>query len=323
MEDDDEEDVVLDESDEEERKKSTKGRKSVGRKSPWSQQQLNDFVDIIVENEEYKQKLILRNTKFQRNGELYGRIKSELEERCAARDERVSFTVEQLRSKFKKCVGECKKVALTIKTATGIKNFLQDRGYGAWFDKLFAIVKTRDSCQPERAIEPSALEFAKNEDQAASSTDVASESESESKPGKLFVPVKENKRSRKDDPVCEAMKLMKTVIENDPTKEIINFMKEDVQKAREHELKLLQMMLSHGNWQQSTQGCHVPVASHNYFQPDPFCAPLGNQHRNQDMSQEYLFQPVSHTMSRPASAQSNASSSSSSTTQDMVFYHSL
>lgn len=83
---DDDEDGVLDEYDEEERKKSTKGRKNAGRKSPWSQQQLNDFVDIIVENEEYKQKLIFRNTKFQRNGELYERIKSELEERCAARD---------------------------------------------------------------------------------------------------------------------------------------------------------------------------------------------------------------------------------------------
>lgn len=105
----------------------------------------------------------------------------------------MSFTVEQLRSKLTKFVGQCKKVALTIKTATGIKNFLQDRGYGAWFDKLFAILKTRDSCQLERAIEPSALEFAKNEDQAASNTDVASESESESKAGKLFVPVKENK----------------------------------------------------------------------------------------------------------------------------------
>ena len=87
MEDDDEEEGgVLDESDEEERKKSTKGSKSAGKKSPWSQQQLNDFVDIIVENEEYKKKLISRNTKFQRNGELYERIKSELEERCAARD---------------------------------------------------------------------------------------------------------------------------------------------------------------------------------------------------------------------------------------------
>lgn len=116
---------------------------------------------------------------------------------------------------------------------------------------------------------------------------------------------------------------MKTVIENDPTKEIINFMKEDLEKVQKHELKLLQMLLSHGNWQQSTQGFHTPVASHNYSQPDTFSAPLGNPYRNQDMSQEYLFQPVSHAMSQPASAQSNASSSSSSTTQDMVFYHSL
>ena len=84
--DDEEEGGALDESDEEERKKSTKGSKSAGKKSLWSQQQLIDFVDIIVENEEYKKKLIFRNTKFQRNGELYERIKNELEERCAARD---------------------------------------------------------------------------------------------------------------------------------------------------------------------------------------------------------------------------------------------
>ena len=65
MEGDDEEDEdgVLDEYDEEERKNSTKGRKNARRKSPWLQQQLNDFVEIIVENEEYKQKLIFRNNK--------------------------------------------------------------------------------------------------------------------------------------------------------------------------------------------------------------------------------------------------------------------
>ena len=83
------------------------------------------------------------------------------------------ITVIQIRSKFKKLVSECKKVTLTIKTATGIKRFLDDRGYGAWFDKLFAIIKTRDSCQPEQANEPSALELVPNEDQAASSTDIA------------------------------------------------------------------------------------------------------------------------------------------------------
>ena len=51
----------------------------------------------------------------------------------------MSLTVEQLCLKLKKCVGEFKKVALTIKIATGIKNFLQGRSYGAWFNKRFAI----------------------------------------------------------------------------------------------------------------------------------------------------------------------------------------
>lgn len=185
------------EEDEEGRKKW----KSAGRKSPWTQHQLNDLIDIIVENEEYTKKLIFRNTKFQRNGEFYGKIKRELEERCAVRNERVSFTVDQLRSKFKKLVGECKKVALTIKTGTGIKRFMDDKGYGTWFDKLFAIVKTRDSCQPKQALEPSDHELVPNEDQAASSTDLTSEREPESKPGRLFVPVKESKRRCKDDPV--------------------------------------------------------------------------------------------------------------------------
>ncbi|PFX22343.1 hypothetical protein AWC38_SpisGene13176 [Stylophora pistillata] len=241
-----------------------------------TQKQLNDLIDIILENEEYKKKLIFRNTKFQRNGELYKKIKLELEERCGTRNERISLTVDQIRSKFKKLVSECKKVALTIKTATGIKWFLDDKGYGAWFDKLFAIVKTRDSCQPEQAIEPSALE-----DQTASSTEVVSESEIETKPKRLYVPVKERKRGQKDDSVCEAVKLIRCIVENDPTKEIINFMREDAQKARQHELQLLQM-LSHGNWRQSPPGFRTPMASrNNYFQPEAFSTPLGNQHSHQ------------------------------------------
>lgn len=238
------------ESDEEEGKVPVKARKNAGTKSPWSQHQLDDFVDIIVGNEDYKKKLIFSNTKFQRNGELYGKIKLELEQRCASRGESVSFSVDQLRSKFKKCVGECKRVALTIKTATGIKRFLDDKGYGKWFDKLFAIVKTRDSCQSDQALEPSTLEFVRNKGESSSGTDKVLKSESEDKPGKLFVPVKEHKRSKKDDPVCEAIKLMRSVVENDPTKEVINFLKEDIQKACEHELKLFQMMFSHGNWQE-------------------------------------------------------------------------
>ena len=135
---------------------------------------------------------------------------------------------------------------------------MDDKGYGTWFDKLFAIVKSRDSCQPDQALEPSTLEIAQNEGESSSGTDKVLETESEDKPGKLFVPRKEHKR--KDDPVCEAIKLMRSVVENDPTKEVINFLKEDIQKAREHELKLFQMMFSHGN----SQGHSVPS---NDFHP--------------------------------------------------------
>lgn len=61
-----------------------------------------------------------------------------------------------MRTKFKWCVSVCKKVALTIQTATGIKRFIEEKGYGKWFDGLFPLIKSRDSCQPEQAIEPSA-----------------------------------------------------------------------------------------------------------------------------------------------------------------------
>lgn len=66
----------------------------------------------------------------------------------------MNFSVNQLRSKFKKLVGECKRVALTVKTASGIENFIRDRGYGATFNNLYSLVKTGDSCNPGKAVEP-------------------------------------------------------------------------------------------------------------------------------------------------------------------------
>ena len=42
------EEGVLDESKEEDKKNSKRGRKSAGRKSPWTQVQINDLLDIIV-----------------------------------------------------------------------------------------------------------------------------------------------------------------------------------------------------------------------------------------------------------------------------------
>ena len=42
---------------------------------------------------------------------------------------------------------------MTIKTGTGIKRFQDSQGYGKWFLTLFAVVKTRESCQPHEAID--------------------------------------------------------------------------------------------------------------------------------------------------------------------------
>ena len=147
-------DEDVDEHKEKRGKSSNKKQKKPGRKPRWSQELLNDFIDIIVSTDEYKTKLIFRNIKCQQNGEIYGRIRDEMKKRTAAREENFYFTIDQLRSKFKKCVSECKKAALTIKSGTGIKRFQEDKSYGEWFQKLYEIVKSRDSCQPEQAIEP-------------------------------------------------------------------------------------------------------------------------------------------------------------------------
>ena len=126
-----------------------------GRKPRWSQELLNDFIDIIVNTDEYKTKLLFGNIKCQQNGEIYGTIRKEMKKRTAAREEHFYFTTNQLRSKFKS-VSECKKAALTIKSGTGIKTFQEEKSYGEWFLKLYEIVKSMgmDSCQPEQAIEP-------------------------------------------------------------------------------------------------------------------------------------------------------------------------
>lgn len=164
-----------------------------------SQELLNDFIDIIVSSDHYKSKLIFRNTKFQQNGKIYGKIREELKQRCVARDESFCFTIDQLRSKFNKCVSECKRAALPIKTGTSIKRFQEDKNLGAWFQKLYDIVKTRDSCQPEQAREPSATQFCQSLTSTPSVDMSESETASVEQSQNMFVPVKQaNRKSNRD-----------------------------------------------------------------------------------------------------------------------------
>ena len=163
-----------------------------------------------------------------------------------------------------KNVSECKRAALTIKTGTGIKRFQEDKSYGWWFQKLYEVVKTRDSCQPDQAIEPramSSIPTVPSEDTSESEASSANQSN-------VFVPLKQAKRkSNRDDPICEALKLMNTIAEKDPSKELINFMKEDVAKAQDYELRLMQMILSCGNQQPSRAQSHGSTVGNYAYMP--------------------------------------------------------
>ena len=136
--------------------KKSKSKRKSGRRPKWNNDDVDDMVDIIVNSDYYKRKLIFTNTKNQRNGEIYGQITTIRNTRKSNKEEfKIYVQYKPDENKIQKCISECKNVPMTIKTATGTKRFQDSQGYGKWFPTLFAVVKTRESCQPEQAIEPS------------------------------------------------------------------------------------------------------------------------------------------------------------------------
>ena len=56
---------------------------------------------------------------------------------CAnQRNEAVEFScnILAIRNKFRKVVSECKRAAMLMKSASGIKRFQEEHGYGKWFN---------------------------------------------------------------------------------------------------------------------------------------------------------------------------------------------
>ena len=60
------------------RKKSKGKKKKSGRKSAWSPEDVDDFIDIVVSN--------FTNTKCQRHSKMYEKFLTELKKRASARD---------------------------------------------------------------------------------------------------------------------------------------------------------------------------------------------------------------------------------------------
>ena len=147
---------------------------------------MNDLVDVILENDKYKEKLLLTNVK---NGEYYVKVIAEMNTRCESRGETYSYDVKQTRQKFKRCATICRGALLKVKNASGIKRFQEDKELGQWFNKLMPVVGSMDSCQPEQAIEPGSL--FQTED--VSDDEIATSSKS-LKRKNMFTPVHETAR---------------------------------------------------------------------------------------------------------------------------------
>ena len=81
---------------------------------------MEHLVDIILENDTFKEKLFLANVKNSKNSQYYQQVMDELKDRCKQRDRIFTYDLNQTRQKIKRCVSICREAALKIKTASGI-----------------------------------------------------------------------------------------------------------------------------------------------------------------------------------------------------------
>ena len=235
---------------------SSRKKKRKGRRSVWEERHVNDLVDVICSSEYYKKKLIFTNTKNSKNAEIYGNVIKDLGQRYE--DGSFPFSVHQLRNKFKKCISECKKIALTVKTSTGVKRVQDEKQLGAWFNQLFPLVQTRDSCNPDMAVESSSSLQLSDGEAVKRASDNRTPTDEQSSDGidqgddsdkKQFVPVKKGRRKKvksqnSSSALSTAVELFEKVVNNDPTTQLMSFFKEENQRAREHELKLMELFMS-------------------------------------------------------------------------------
>ena len=153
------------------------------------------MIDSILEDDELKEKLLLTNVKNSKNSAYYEKVIKKLKGRCQARDEVFEYDVKQTREKFKRCIGICKDAAMKIKTASGIARFKEDKEYGAWFNKLFNVMKSAATCQSEQSIEPDSQNYGSSRDlkekDANSNSSTNSGKQEKTKKRKLFVPIHE------------------------------------------------------------------------------------------------------------------------------------
>ena len=75
----------------------------------------------MVNDDSFKKKVIVTNTSNATNSRIYESITKEVSHLSQERDEACTLSATQVRNKLKKIICDCKKVALTTITASGIK----------------------------------------------------------------------------------------------------------------------------------------------------------------------------------------------------------
>ena len=95
--------------------KKDKKRKA-GRKSQWPARIVDDLVDIILDDEKLKEKLLMINVT-----QYYQLVINEIKSWCENREGHFLHDLKQTREKFKRCIAVCREASLKIKTASGIQ----------------------------------------------------------------------------------------------------------------------------------------------------------------------------------------------------------
>ena len=217
-----------------------------------------------MENDKYKEKLLLTNVKNVKNGQHYSKVNAEIKEKCKVRDEQYVFNVAQTRQKFKRCITMCRNAVMKVKTSSGIRRFQEDKELGNWFAKLLPVISSMKNCQPQQAIEPGSNSPEINEankesnidevngnkasPDSASSSSSTSSTKAKTGKRKFFVPTPANGKKSKgqtESLLCEikeTVTTLKTLASDTSSKDILDFLKEESQRQAARDDAFLKIM---------------------------------------------------------------------------------
>ena len=68
------------------------------------------------------------------------------------------------------------------------------------------------------------------------------ENEEEGAKANLFVPIRKKRKNNESETIVKMLKIMETMVENDPTKDLLKFMKDDAERSQQTELELLRLL---------------------------------------------------------------------------------